>query len=205
MKEGGRMLQKIISVMIKFFWKWKIGNKKERVMDFSHTLIFFHQIPQEPLLSALVDSYQKVFSTSPWNENWEKREVLKKIEEEIQGNKDAFLVLLRGDELNPVAGFSWGQVMGIDNLKEKLKTLGVFFPDDLGREIGEKNVDKILYFYDLGITPGFRGGLNPIRFLLCRVWSRVEEKNFLPFHIYFFHPFYLNVIFRKFKIKVDIP
>lgn len=140
----------------------------------------FYGMPYDQLiLSGLIRAYKKVFSENPWYENWQEDEIFLKIKEELKGEK-SFLVIIRGNEEWPVAGFAWGAIISLNEVEIRAeKALGQL-PSGLLEIIKkEKKGDKILYFDEFAIISSFRKGLEPIRFLLKPALEfGVKEKVF---------------------------
>lgn len=161
------LLQSIIK-FIAFFISL-FGKRIDNEIFKDEFLVFYSYLPQRDLLNDLVNVFTKIFSEYPWNENWNYNDVINKIKKEIELTKDSFLVIMKGDQNLPVAGFSWGALLEIELLPERIahslkidinefKDLIVFFK--------KRKINKIVYFDEFAIDRAFRGGINNIRFLL---------------------------------------
>jgi len=118
------------------------------------------------LKEKVAEAFIKVFSERPWNENWLKEEVLAKMDRELTEN--SFIVVLRGNENFPVAGFCWGRILKVDELETHIEpALGVkpIGLENSIRKLAGKD-ERILYFHEFAILRQFRRGIEPLRFLL---------------------------------------
>ncbi len=126
--------------------------------------LFLSSLPEEPTLSSLIRSFQKVFSEPPWEEQWDENNVLHKITREA-GGKDSFLVVMQGNE-NLISGFSWGALVKIHELASRVSLSIGSTMDNLEDIVALVGPGRIVYFDEFAILSGFRRGVDPVRFLL---------------------------------------
>lgn len=196
--------------LIRIIWRGitfflPISKTEKAIIPGPKKFLTFSGLPSSlKFLSDLTKTYQKVFADSPWRENWKEKDVINKLKREAD-NPPFFLVLMQGDEKSPIEGFSWGGIVSAKGLENKiLPVLGVK-PKGLEKELQNRGIDKILYFYEIAILPQFRGGLNPLRFLIrpgfelgyrnnvnqALFWSTPMSK-IVPLSLYFGY----EIIFR---------
>lgn len=125
----------------------------------------FYQLPEDTTLKALIKGYQQVFGESPWEEKWKEEVVLTKLKRELSRN--SFLVIMDGNKEWPVGGFSWGAIIPIEDLENRVRKALGSAPKGLIEVIKHREKgEKILYFDEFSILRPFRRGVEPIRFLL---------------------------------------
>jgi len=71
-----------------------------------------------------------------------------------------------GNQKWPVAGFSWGAVIPVDGLEIHIGTVLGKRPAGLETALRLRGVKRIVYFHEFAVLKQFRGGLDPVRFLL---------------------------------------
>lgn len=130
---------------------------------------FYSGLPKNETTDNLIEVFIKIFSEHPWNEKWEKKDVLDKLNEEIKFTNNSFLVIMKGDNLLPVCGFSWGAVLAVELLPSRIEKALKISDGSFGNLVtffNKHGVKKIVYFDEFAIDSSFRRGVNPIRYLL---------------------------------------
>lgn len=144
---------------------------------------FYGRLPDEPLLSQLVQAYQEVFREPPWNEAWPEEEVRQNLHQEIVAAKNGFLTLYLKD--GKVAGFSYGAVLPADELPAYIALMLTNMPNLPTRRDGQ-----VAYYAELAIRQFARGTTMPLIFLFrpgleyaktlgarsCLFWTTPESK-----------------------------
>lgn len=141
------------------------------------SLLFFGMPYDQLILSGLIRAYKRVFSEKPWEENWHEDKIFLKIKEELK-DKNSFLVVIKGNEDWPVAGFAWGAIISLEEIELRAEKALGSVPRGLKNIIKKENKgDKILYCDEFAILSEFRKGLEPIRYLLKPALEMGAKKN----------------------------
>lgn len=138
----------------------------------------------EDVRRSLVEAYIQVFSEPPWNENWTEKEVLSKIENDLNSST-SFLVLFLKDER--VKGFVWGDLINGDDVSGRAATAMNVEEEEITIRLGK---EKVLYCDEFAILRSARRGITTVRLLLretlaygiknnapnCLFWSTPESR-----------------------------
>jgi len=141
-------------------------------------LSFDGVISNEKIRRDLTECYRLLFSQAPWFEEWKEEEVMKKFDEETS-HPLSFSVIMKGDAEFPIAGFSWGSIIDLEEIAKRISyALSINYNESLEKiteYLRKRKVDKILFFDELGILRGFRGGTDPLRFLTLKGFEKARK------------------------------
>ncbi len=139
----------------------------------------------KPILESLILAYQEIFAEPPWNEKWERKQVLEKIEKDLSQETSFLSVLLSGNG-DKVLGFAWGDIvdssevphrassaLNTDKVIEvKLPSTQVLYFDELAlTKEGSGGPDPIKHLFKMGLDHGIRHGADSTIF-----WSTPESR-----------------------------
>jgi len=144
--------------VVTMFFRIKNFNNEDKVVIQSKPI---------ELKEEIVKAFQQVFSEPPWFEKWEREAVLAKINKELSGN--SFLVVLRGNEISPVAGFCWGKILRIDGIENHVGLALGARPkglEEVLKGLQRNEDDRVLYFHEFALLRQFRRGADPVKNLL---------------------------------------
>lgn len=202
---------KIVRIFLKLMTFW-FPVKFGEIENNHDKILIIPRLPEDGYLkTGLVKAYQQIFSEPPWQEKWSEEKILEKIERELTGN--SFLVMLKGNQDFPVAGFCWGRIMRISELEKHIKSALGESPVGLEENLLKKTRkdERILYFHEFAVLRRFRKGLEQIRYLLrpsleygwlqgvhkTLFWSTPESK-IVPLSLYMgYEPIYKTNILKK--------
>lgn len=177
LKSSSGLIYRIKFVFIRFFIKClallsvviKESRKKEPYLDNTRFSAYYSELPEKETTDDLIKVFTKIFSEHPWYEKWEKNDVQDKLDEEIKFTNNSFLVIMKGDSILPVCGFSWGAILSVEllpsRIEKALKIADNSF-ENLVVFLKQRGVQKIIYFDEFAIDSSFRRGITPIRYLL---------------------------------------
>ena len=159
---------------------WKIYEPGKAPITVPSQFLTFTSLPPENVLTPLVEAYCKVFQEPPWKEHYSREEVVEKLSRELSG-RAVRLVIMKGNQKEPVGGFCWGAVISPQEIIERVTKTKWWKGSEEEIEKLQKLVDffkdRILFLDELAILKPFCGGLTPLQFLLRPLLELGWENN----------------------------
>ncbi len=149
---------------------WKVQEEGKESIPTPKEFLIVEDISQleGKVLDSLARAYCEIFSEPPWNEKHDKDKVKEKLRREIKNG--GRLVLWIDPNCHQVTGFCWGSIINREELLERTVKARYFDdPETVERTISPV-VDLVppafLFLDEIAIKREWRGGLDPIRFLI---------------------------------------
>ncbi len=110
---------------------------------------------------SLVEAYRLVFSEEPWNESWSKKDVLRKMENDLGKSESSFLVVFTDNK--EVKGFVWGEIIEAKDVRERASRAMGIKEQNFSLSIPNQ---KVLYCDEFALLANIRRGPEPVKYLL---------------------------------------
>jgi len=170
-----RLFLKLWTIRIKVSDRGKASIKPQEQEEYYP--YFQHGAIPESILKSLALAFQTVFSLPPWNEKlWKEALVRKKVYTEIGTESNPVLTVKMGDSKFPICGFSWGAIIKTTSVASRvirglLLSSDIEYEQDIRSQAQElekiltEKGEQILFYDEFAILPGYRSGVDPIRFM----------------------------------------
>ena len=120
----------------------------------------------EKIEKELIKSYQEIFREEPWNEEWNKEQVARKIKKDLIG-EDTFLIVI--EEESKVKGFAWGAVIHQKQMAKRAAGAMNVEEESFSSIVVSKDNAKLLYCDELALLKEARRGIDPVRHLVKKI------------------------------------